>query len=106
MEEKKSQYGDSTVRIGQELWTIKYFDQVLLPPEGKYVKAARFPKKREIHLSLSGADNRKLSQKEVLVNVQKAVLPMVIDEVKKKHPADRVDAILNELGYKRDDYGI
>jgi len=97
---------DSKVTIGGEQWTIKYIDKVIIPSTGRYVKAARIPARREILLSLTGEDGKKLSHKEIVTNANRAVLPMVIKDVQKQHPVDLVEAVLDKLGFKKDDYGI
>ena len=75
---------DSTVTLGKEAWTVKYFSQVHHPKTGEYLKAARVPSKKEIWLSLETEDGKKIPIKEVAMNFQKAALPVVTEAIKKE----------------------
>ena len=93
-------YKESNVKLGEEEWTVKYYAQVLHPRTGAYVKAARVPSKKEIWLSVNDESNNKFETEEVTKNFQKAILPMVIDDTKKKYGEEKVNEALKEMGYK------
>lgn len=90
-------YPDSKVKIGNEEWTVKYYSQVFTPREGKYVKAARIPSKKEIWLSINDAAGKKFEVEDITANFQKAILPMVIEDKKREYGEDKVNAALLEL---------
>lgn len=75
----------STVPIGSDKWTVRYYFQVRTPEKGKYVRAARVPSKKEIRLSLNDEHNNPLTQEEIVTAFQKAILPYVVEAEKKKH---------------------
>ena len=91
-------YPDSKVKIGNEEWTVKYYSQVFTPREGRYVKAARIPSKKEIWLSVNDESNKKFAVEDVTAHFQKAILPMVIEDKKKEYGAEKVEEALKELG--------
>ena len=94
----KELYKESKIRIGTEEWTVRYYAQVLTPREGKYVKAARIPSKKEIWLSLNDETGNKLPIDDVTLHFKKAILPIVIEEKKKEFGEEAVNAALKELG--------
>lgn len=94
----KELYKASTVKINSEEWTIRYYEQVLTPKEGKYVKAARIPSKKEIWLSISDAAGNRLSVEDIILHFKKAILPIVIEDKKKEFGEERVNTALKELG--------
>ena len=94
----ENRYKDSKVTLSNEQWTVKYFPQVTTPKEGKYVKAARIPSKKEIWLSINDEKGNKLSVEDITLHFKKAILPIVIEEKKKEFGEERVNAALKELG--------
>lgn len=94
----ENEYKDSKVTLGKEQWTVKYFPQVITPKEGKYVKAARIPSKKEIWLSLNDETGNKLPVEDATLHFKKAILPIVIEEKKKEFGEEAVNAALKELG--------
>ena len=91
-------YKESKVNIGTEEWTVRYYAQVLTPREGKYVKAARIPSKKEIWLSVNDAAGKKFETEDITANFQKAILPIVVEGKKKEYGEEAVNDALKELG--------
>ena len=93
-------YKESKVKVGDEEWIVKYYPQVLHPKTNKYLKAARIPSKKEIWLSVNDSSNEKFGMEELTKNLQKAILPMVIENTKKKYGEEKTNEALRELGMK------
>lgn len=97
----ESIYKDSKVKLGDEEWIVRYYARVIHPRTGVYVKVARVPSKREIWLSVNDESDIKFKTEEVTANFQKAILPIVIDDIKKRYGEEKVNEALEEMGYKR-----
>ena len=92
----ETDYKDSKIALGNEQWTVKYFPQVRTTREGKYLKAARVPSRKEIWLSLKDIRGNKIPVEEVVQNFNKAILPIVIEFVKEKYGEQAVSDYLSE----------
>lgn len=97
-EENLPKYKDSIIFIGKDRWTVRYYFRVVTPKEGRYLKAARVPARKEIWVSLNDAEGEKLSVEEVANNFKKAILPLIVEDKKKEYGEERVNSALDEIG--------
>lgn len=89
-------YKDSKVNLAGEQWTVKYYERVII--RGKYYKAVRIPDKKEIWISLLEENEKEFTQEQIEVTFKKAILPIVVEDVKKKYKAEDVADALKLLG--------
>lgn len=89
------EYKDTTFKIGDNTWTAKIQDRIIR--DGKYIKAARVPSKREIWLSRMSEDNKPFSTEEFTQTFQRAILPYVTKWAEDKYGKDKVEEALKQF---------